>query len=220
MKSKPILNWEREPVEFTKDKLLIGGQQVMMSWETPIMHKMAEILISHTSGGDILEVGFGMGISATEIQRLGVRSHTILEPHPQIYEQALIWKDKQPHADITIIKDYWQNMEDKLPQYDGIFFDTFSLTFEETDRKRFHFLQVASEKLLKPDGALTFFYLRPQLALPYQDQLFAYFQKILIERLHIASPSDCEYDRYSDDYDYTLCVLAVANTMENEKNNS
>ena len=205
MKSKPIPNWDKKTALYKEDRLLIDGHQVMMTWETPFMHKLAALLHSHTSG-DILEIGFGMAISATEIQRLGVKSHTIIEPHPEVYERSLAWKKERPEANIAIINDYWQNIRDTLPRYDGIFFDTFSVTDEETDIKRFDFFKAASENLLKPNGVLTFYYMNSRLELSYQDQLFRYFSRVILERFDISPPPDCEYARIKN---YTLCVLAI-----------
>ncbi|QTA91619.1 class I SAM-dependent methyltransferase [Desulfonema magnum] len=206
MKSEPVAEWDKKEAEYLQDRLLIGGHQVMMSWEKPYMHKLAQMLCSHTSG-NILEIGFGMAISASEIQRSGVRSHTIIEPHPEVFKRALAWKNEYSDSEIILFNDYWQNITDKLQQYDGIFFDTYSDTDEETDRKRFHFFQMASEKLLKPGGALTFYYLKPQLEPTYQDQLFRYFSKIYIERLDITPPHDCDYAYFIENH--TVCVLAV-----------
>ena len=54
---------------FEKHRLLDGdrNETVMHAWETPIMHRMAEWVCE--DGGDIIEFGFGMGISATHIQK-------------------------------------------------------------------------------------------------------------------------------------------------------
>ena len=38
------------------------NMEVMMSWEVPIMERSAEFICQNK--GDILELGFGMGISA------------------------------------------------------------------------------------------------------------------------------------------------------------
>ena len=59
--------------------------EVMMDWEDNIMKKSAEF-VSHNKG-DILEIGFGMGICSDYIQAQGVNSHTIVEIHPQIIEK-------------------------------------------------------------------------------------------------------------------------------------
>ena len=46
---------------FLEDRILDEtGAEVMMSWEKPMMKKHAEIVTEN--GGDILEIGFGMGI--------------------------------------------------------------------------------------------------------------------------------------------------------------
>ena len=56
--------------------------EVMMDWEDEIMSASAAYACQN--GGDILEIGFGMGISAGYIQSHSINSHTICENHPQI----------------------------------------------------------------------------------------------------------------------------------------
>ena len=94
--------------------------EVMMSWEAPIMEKSAEF-ICHNKG-DILEIGFGMGICADYIQSQGVNSHTIIEIHPQILEKLNAWASDKPN--VTVIEGDWNNVS-SLGTYDGIFIDTF-----------------------------------------------------------------------------------------------
>ena len=96
------------------------GAEVMMDWEAPIMEKCAEF-ICHNKG-DILEIGFGMGICADYIQSQGVNSHTIIEIHPQIIEKLNAWaKDK---SNVIIVEGDWHSVSG-LETYDGIFIDTF-----------------------------------------------------------------------------------------------
>ncbi|MCF7861540.1 class I SAM-dependent methyltransferase [Candidatus Woesearchaeota archaeon] len=205
MISKPNPDWEKKDVVIKNDRLLIDGYQVMMRWETPYMHKMAEMLHAH-SNNNILEVGFGMGISATKLQHLGLKTHTIIEPHPKIYNLALKWKRHYPKSNIMLINDYWQNIRDLLPKYDGIFFDTFSATTEEADLKRFDFFKTASEKLLKSNGALTFYYMKKNLELNYQDELLKSFSKIIIEPQELKSSPDCVYASVDK---YVISILAI-----------
>ena len=94
--------------------------EVMMDWEAPIMEKSAEF-ICHNKG-DILEIGFGMGICADYIQAQGVSSHTIIEIHPQIFEKLEVWASGK--SNVTIIEGDW-NSVDRLSTYDGIFIDTY-----------------------------------------------------------------------------------------------
>ena len=60
--------------------------QVMMDWENVVMKKSANYVCQNA--GDILEIGFGMGIAADYIQANTINSHTIVENHPQIIEKA------------------------------------------------------------------------------------------------------------------------------------
>jgi spermidine synthase len=67
--------------------------EVMGDWEIPLMRKHAGICCYN--GGDILEIGFGMALFATESQKIGIQTHTIVEIHPQILETLYDWvKDK------------------------------------------------------------------------------------------------------------------------------
>ena len=105
---------------FEDDKIISdSGIEVMMSWEAPIMENSAEYICQ--SKGDILEIGFGMGICADYIQAQGVNSHTIVEIHPQIIERLKTWASGK--SNVTIVEGDWNNVS--LSTYDGIFLDTF-----------------------------------------------------------------------------------------------
>lgn len=106
---------------FTEDEILTpDGLEVMMEWERPIMERSAEI-VCHNHG-DVLNVGFGMAIIDSAIQRCGVTSHTIIEAHPQVVRRAAEWaRDKKA---VTIIPSTWQDALDSLEAFDGIYFDT------------------------------------------------------------------------------------------------
>lgn len=97
--------------------------EVMMSWEDPIMRRSAEFACQN--GGDILEIGFGMGIASNYIQDHGVSSHTIIELHPQIAEKARQWAADKPS--VTVIEGDWIDILPTLGSFDGIFFDTYGL---------------------------------------------------------------------------------------------
>ena len=95
--------------------------EVMMDWEDNVMKKSADYVCSN--GGDILEIGFGMGIAANYIQANSITSHTIVENHPQIIEKAKVWADGK--SNVTIVEGDWYAVKDSLSTYDGIFYDTF-----------------------------------------------------------------------------------------------
>ena len=108
---------------FESDKIIAdeeyGNMEVMMSWEAPIMEKSAEYVCQ--SKGDILEIGFGMGICADYIQAQGVNSHTIVEIHPQIIQKLNVWANSK--SNVTVVEGDWNSVS--LSSYDGIFLDTF-----------------------------------------------------------------------------------------------
>ena len=105
---------------FEDDKIVTDdGKTIMMDWETPIMEKSAEYICQ--SKGDILEIGFGMGICSDFIQAQGVNSHTIVEIHPQVIEKLKAWAEDKDN--VIIVEGDWISVE--LGTYDGIFIDTY-----------------------------------------------------------------------------------------------
>ena len=74
------------------------------------------------NGGDILDVGFGMGFSANKIYELS-DSYTCIEINPQIYQKAEVWAKGKDN--VTIIYGDWFDIIPKLDRkFDGIFMDT------------------------------------------------------------------------------------------------
>jgi tetratricopeptide (TPR) repeat protein len=133
-------------LDFTEDELLMpDGFEVMMEWERPIMERSAEI-VTHNHG-DVLNVGFGMAIIDTAIQKQGVKNHTIIEAHPQVVARAGEWaRDK---TGVTIVPSTWQKALDQLPCFDGIYFDTLMPPM-------IPFLQ-HTPKILRPGGVFLYF---------------------------------------------------------------
>jgi hypothetical protein len=115
-------------MEFVKDEagqeLLLKDDefQVMMEWEKPYMKACIDAL---QPSGDVLEVGFGCGYSATFIQEYEPRSHTIIEYHPVVAAKAREWA--KSYQNVTIIEDTWQNAIHQLGVFDTIFFDDYPL---------------------------------------------------------------------------------------------
>jgi len=128
-----------------------NGRTVMHVWEDQIMKKMADFVCK--DGGDIIEFGFGMGISANYIQQNNVNSHTICEINPQILENLYEWKkDKE---NVIIIEGDWYDNKDNLKTYDGIFFDT------HEDLNYGFFFRELIYKISKKNTKLTWWNTRP-----------------------------------------------------------
>jgi hypothetical protein len=102
------------------DKKLNGYfRQIMMEWEFPYMEKCIQKL---NPFGDVLEVGFGMGYSANEIQKYNITSHTIIECDPIGYEKALEWGKTQKNK-TKIIFGKWEDVYKNLGKFDCFFYD-------------------------------------------------------------------------------------------------
>lgn len=144
-----------QSLNFEADKIWLTGidgteQQVMMDWEHPLMSASAAYVCQN--GGDILEIGFGMGISAGYIQSHSISSHTILENHPDIIPLALEWAAEKPN--VTIITGSWYDNLDLLSTYDGVFHDTYG---------DYHLKYFSSSlsSLVKPGGVVTWWNMFP-----------------------------------------------------------
>ena len=55
--------------------------------------------------GDVLEVGWGMGYSATQIMKWKPKSYTVLEPDPIVYNRAVEWA--KDYSNVTVLKQPW-----------------------------------------------------------------------------------------------------------------
>ncbi|MDH2882136.1 hypothetical protein [Bacillus cytotoxicus] len=67
-------NWSSAEAIYTLEgNLEILGHPVMQPWESDYMGMLAKIVTKNA--GNILEVGFGLGISASKIQSYDINSH-------------------------------------------------------------------------------------------------------------------------------------------------
>lgn len=133
----PNAEYLAQPLQYTDDgdRLLDAEKNgVMMGWELPLMIRHAEV-ISPQKGLRVLNVGFGLGLVDTELQKYSPSEHTIIEAHPDVYAHMIRqgW-DKKPG--VKILFGRWQDVLDQLEIYDGIFFDTFGEFYE--DLRAFH----------------------------------------------------------------------------------
>ena len=118
------MNYLSQSLTFESDKIYYTEEgiefEVMMDWEAPLMSASAAYVCQN--GGDILEIGFGMGISAGYIQSHSITSHTIIENHPAIILKAKAWASGK--SNVTIVTGSWYDVKDDLSTYDGLFYDT------------------------------------------------------------------------------------------------
>lgn len=140
--------YREQALTYTDDGRLMDetGQAVMMEWERPIMEQAAEVITR--KGGRVLNVGFGMGIIDSEIQKHMVDEHWIIEPHIDVFTKMMDdgWHLK---PNVRILHGDWQWFLKYLPKFDGVYIDTW-------DEEIYDFLR-AAPNYLKPNGVLSFF---------------------------------------------------------------
>ena len=107
----------------------LRDEEIMEEWQVPLMRAMAQVVTA--SRGDILEVGFGRGVSSSFIQQFGAASHTIIECNASICARFERWRAEQPGKDISIVQGLWQDVLPQLGQFDGVFFHTYPLNETE-----------------------------------------------------------------------------------------
>ena len=147
--------WKNAAAEFDRDALTILGHPVMERWEDGYMQALAKI--AARNGGRVLEVGFGMGISAGHLQREAIAEHWIVEANAGVLEAGRAFA-AAAKAPVTLLHGFWEDVVPKLEagSFDGILFDTYPLNAEEVHKNHFNFFREA-HRLLKPGGVLTYY---------------------------------------------------------------
>ena len=189
------VQWKTAKAKFAAHDLRILDEPVMEDWEEPYMKVLAEI--ATMNGGTILEVGYGMGISARFIQQQRINEHIIIEANHDVAIAARAWANSC-QIKTVVLEGLWQEVIGQVEDASlgGILFDTYPLTEKELYQNHFNFFPFAFGKL-KTDGVFTY----------YSDET-KWFSKIHLLRLNEAGfkedridgnpvqvnpPKDCEY---------------------------
>ena len=173
--------WANAPAVYSDIGVSILEQPVMETWEAPYMEKIAAAACSAIGAGEtparILEVGFGLGISGRFIhheldralQRGGdgasgvLCEHVVVEANADIQLTAEAFKEEveaaHPGHRVTLVRGFWQDvcpsMEDG--SFDGICFDCYPLTWQETVDGECATFFAQAARLLR-EGGVFFFY--------------------------------------------------------------
>lgn len=141
----------------TEDSITLLDEQhnaVMMTWESDIMVRSAQVVVPVEGEGSVLNIGFGLGLIDTAIQTRHPSRHVIIEAHPDVLKEMrrLGWYEK---PGVEILEGRWQDVVDSLADretFDGIYYDPFEYW---DDMHQFFDAVVA---LLNPDGVFSFFH--------------------------------------------------------------
>ena len=195
---------EREQYLQDAARAKLTDQQIMEDWQTPLMKVMAEYVTA--SHGDVLEIGFGRGVSATFVQEQGVKSHTIIEVNDHsVNHHFRAWQKGYPDRDIRLIHKLWQDAADELGVYDGILFHAFPLNEKEfvdyvVESVTFaeHFFPSAAEHL-RPGGAFTYLTTEiDSLSRRHQRKLYEWFDELTMRVVPVTVPSNTRDQWWAD----------------------
>lgn len=127
--------------EYKKDEnnqgilLMNDKHQVMMEWEQDLMEKCIDEL--NPVNSDVLEIGFGMGYSAKQIQKYKPKSHTIIEMDENVIAKAKLDLGFHPtlgkYDNVKWVHGAWQETLKDLGKFDYIFFDDYPLNPESNN---------------------------------------------------------------------------------------
>lgn len=184
--------WREAEDCLTSERLDILGHPVMQAWEIPYMEKLAEIATS--KGGVVLEVGFGMGLSAREIHKADIDEHIVIEPNKAVFTRLLQFKDAS-RIKVTPHLGFWEEVAPKLPDesIDGILFDPYPINAEQLYHQQFSFFDEA-HRLLKEGGVFTHF----SGEIEFTDEYCGYIDasgnwEYTGESVPVDPPEDCLY---------------------------
>ena len=137
-----------------------------MSWTTALSYWVLKIFhgnciilntlrrnyIKHvcSNGGNILEIGFGAGITSEMIQKHNIKTHTIIERDDVFFKKLYEWGNNKDN--VKTIHGDWVNSIPKDEKYDGIFLDLWD-NIEDYSRRVELFRMV--EKHTKPGTILV-----------------------------------------------------------------
>lgn len=176
-----------------------NNYQTMMEWEKPYM----EHLINNLSPtGDVLEIGFGLGYSANQIQKFNIKSHTIIECDKDVLIKTNEWV-KTTKRKTSVVEGYWQDVLKNLGKFDCVFFDD-SPNSKYPDKENNRFQEFLKQIInhVKPFTRLTWYCERNDLIFDKYDA------KLNFTNFLIDIPKNCVYNSNSN---FMLCPLLIYN---------
>ncbi|WP_261559334.1 class I SAM-dependent methyltransferase [Frankia tisae] len=179
--------------------LLVSGQEVMQTWEAPLMRALAQAVTAR--GSTVLEIGFGLGLSAGFVQEIGPARHVIVEANPRTAEVAGQWARADSRRGVEIVTGRWQDVLPGLGRFDGVLFDTYPMDETEVDEYVMrdatfaeHFFAPAAAALAD-GGAFTYYSNEiDSVARRHQRALLRHFRTFGVQIVDgLRPPEDCSY---------------------------
>jgi guanidinoacetate N-methyltransferase len=184
--------WITAKAEVSGGKLNIMDHPVMEDWEEPYMAELATV--ATRNGGNILEIGFGLGLSAGFVQEKEVYRHYIVEPNYDVFQRLLEFS-KSSSSKVIPIFGFWQDVVPQLQtdSFDGILYDPYPTSHDEYQSSEFNFIFHA-QRLLKPGGLFTYYTCLEESCDDYVEMVKdAGFRAAGGYSIDVDPPQDCKY---------------------------
>ena len=158
---------------------------IMMEWEKPYMEACIEKL---NPSGDVLEIGFGLGYSATAIQNYsGVKKHTIIECSPEVWPK--VEEFKKGHPNVELIKGRWEDVLRTCGVFDCIFFDDHPLNDTHNFTRWDEFAYNIFNNHTKVGSRISYYTISQQ----NPSIILNDFVKFEVNKFKVDIPSNCKY---------------------------
>jgi methylase of polypeptide subunit release factors len=199
--------WAKGEANFNDVGLWIEDHQVMQYWERPLMGALAR-LVTRAPGVKILEVGFGLGLSAQAILDRGCSDYTVIEAHPAVAERARAWARDQ-RIPVRVVEGLWQDSLECLGRFDGILFDTYPTNELEYGEEQFEFVRPFMDhvpSLLAERGCFAYYTDETRdFRQAHLNMVLARFSSVELKVVEgLRPPPECEY--WSHDHMVIACL--------------
>jgi len=194
-----LRTWCTLPADVRPDRLRVGPHTIVEAWELPVQVLLAEVV--STSRGEVLEIGYGLGMAAKALSARRPKAHWIVEAHPTVAQRALAEDVIRPPVSIMVVG-LWQEVIPQLASgsFDGIAFDGYPIgqDFDGSPAATFRHIEPLlphASRLLRETGVLAFIDFSRSLGhLPtFRQKSDGLFRRSQLHTTAVQPPPNCFY---------------------------
>jgi spermidine synthase len=163
-----------QPTVIDAEGLRIGSQFVMFFAEVDLMREHVTHLIEGVTRPNVLEVGLGLGVFASELSKRKIGSYTAIEPHPGVALLARARVVDAFDAPVRVFTDPWQLVTLPTGAFDAIMYDTWPPD-GHADSDFAEFVAHVAVPCLRPGGRFSFFHSGTSIGPARREVLDRYF---------------------------------------------
>lgn len=163
-----------QPAVVDSEGLRIGSQYVMFFAEAELMREHVTRLTEGFARPNVLEVGLGLGVFATQLSKREIGSYTAIEPHPGVALMARTRVIDTLDAPARVYIDPWQLVTLPTGVFDAIMYDTWPPD-GHADSDFTEFVVDVAVRCLRPGGRFSFFHSGTSIGPARRNVLDRYF---------------------------------------------